>query len=53
MSGDVKTNGHFLMAALGLRPPPDDEWIDWAEQTYEFDDKTRLFLKRRRDKRDG
>ena len=52
-AGSVKTNGHYLMAALALRPPPDDEWVDWAERTYEFDDNTRLFLKRRRDKRDG
>ncbi|MDJ0522408.1 MAG: hypothetical protein QNJ90_10100 [Planctomycetota bacterium] len=49
-AGTVKTNGHFLMAAMGMRPPPDDEWIDWAERTYEFDDTTRLFLKRRRER---
>ena len=35
--GSVKTNGALLMAAMGLNPKPDDEWIDWAEQTYEFD----------------
>lgn len=50
--GTAKTNGGFLMAAVGLRPGPDPEWIDWAERTYEFDATTRLYLKRQREKRE-
>ena len=36
-----------------LEPAPDDDWVDWAERTYEFEDSVRVFLKRRREKRDG
>ena len=49
--GTAKTNGGFLMAAMGLTPQPDAEWLDWAERTYEYDDTTRLYLKRLREKR--
>jgi len=47
--GNTASNGAFLMAAVGLQPGPDDDWLDWAERTYTFEDKVRVFLKRRRE----
>jgi len=44
------TAGTFMLAALRLRPGPDQSWVDWAEQTYEFSDRVRLALKNRRHK---
>lgn len=41
--------GVFLLAALEMRPPPDDDWVDWAERTYQFSDRVRMELKRRRE----
>ena len=43
-----ETAGIFLMAALQMRDGPDEEWIAWAERTYEFSDRVRLALKQRK-----
>lgn len=45
-----ETAGTFMLAALRLREGPDEQWMDWAEQTYEFTDRVRLALKNRRQK---
>jgi len=44
-----ETAGVFLLTALDLQPAPPQDWAAWAERTYEFTDRVRLELKRRRD----
>ncbi len=46
----TETRGVFLMAALGMKPAPDDDWVQWAERTYQYSDRMRVYLKKRRDK---
>ncbi len=44
------TAGTFLLTALALRPPPAEDWIQWAEQRFEFSDEVRLALLRMRER---
>jgi len=48
---DAETSGVFLMTALDLTPPPDEAWIAWAERTYTFSNRVRLFLQKRHEKK--
>ena len=45
------TAGTFLLTALAMRPPPDEAWIQWAEQRFEFSDEVRLALLRMRERK--
>ena len=44
-----EATGVFVMAAIGMRPGPDDEWLKWVEQTYQIPGDVRLAIKRRRE----
>ena len=41
------TAGVFLLAAMGMRAGPDEEWVRWAQETYDFDPRTTAILKKR------